>query len=158
MAQGRPYIMVSLCASRPSSRFYLITIIEKSSKFVSGERLTWKHLVWHSWKKNKLPIGMERTYQMLGKELDQWIEQAYKCKQLDENQIKILCEKVFTILSMFQWDFIVLVFTVLVFFFESLFRCMKILADYFRLFILIWFKQFCRWLEIWRISKLWCIV
>ena len=29
------------------------------------------------------------------KELDQWVEQLYECKQLSENQVKTLCEKVF---------------------------------------------------------------
>lgn len=29
------------------------------------------------------------------KELDQWIEQLNECKQLSENQVKSLCEKVF---------------------------------------------------------------
>lgn len=28
------------------------------------------------------------------KELDQWIEQLYRCEQLSENQVKILCDKV----------------------------------------------------------------
>jgi len=28
------------------------------------------------------------------KELDQWIEQLMECKQLTENQVKTLCEKV----------------------------------------------------------------
>ena len=28
------------------------------------------------------------------KDVDQWIEQLYECKQLTENQVKILCEKV----------------------------------------------------------------
>ncbi len=28
------------------------------------------------------------------KELDQWIEQLNECKQLSENQVKSLCEKV----------------------------------------------------------------
>ncbi len=28
------------------------------------------------------------------KELDQWIEQLNDCKQLSENQVKTLCEKV----------------------------------------------------------------
>lgn len=28
------------------------------------------------------------------KELDQWIEQLNECKQLSENQVKTLCEKV----------------------------------------------------------------
>lgn len=28
------------------------------------------------------------------KELDQWIEQLYECKQLTEAQVKTLCEKV----------------------------------------------------------------
>lgn len=27
-------------------------------------------------------------------EVDQWIEQLYECKQLTENQVKTLCEKV----------------------------------------------------------------
>lgn len=27
-------------------------------------------------------------------EVDQWIEQLYECKQLTENQVKLLCEKV----------------------------------------------------------------
>lgn len=27
------------------------------------------------------------------KEIDQWIEQLYECKQLTENQVKLLCEK-----------------------------------------------------------------
>jgi len=30
----------------------------------------------------------------LCKELDQWIEQLMECKQLAENQVKALCEKV----------------------------------------------------------------
>lgn len=29
------------------------------------------------------------------KELDQWIEQLNDCKQLSENQVKTLCEKVY---------------------------------------------------------------
>jgi hypothetical protein len=29
-----------------------------------------------------------------GKELDQWIEQLYECKQLTESQVKTLCDKV----------------------------------------------------------------
>ena len=29
------------------------------------------------------------------KELDQWVEQLNECKQLTENQVKTLCEKVF---------------------------------------------------------------
>ena len=29
------------------------------------------------------------------KELDQWVEQLSQCKQLSENQVKTLCEKVF---------------------------------------------------------------
>ena len=33
----------------------------------------------------------ERT---AAKELDQWIEQLNDCKQLSENQVKTLCEKV----------------------------------------------------------------
>uniref|UniRef100_A0A672SHD6 protein-serine/threonine phosphatase n=1 Tax=Sinocyclocheilus grahami TaxID=75366 RepID=A0A672SHD6_SINGR len=33
------------------------------------------------------------------KELDQWIEQLNECKQLSENQVKILCEKAKEILS-----------------------------------------------------------
>jgi len=28
------------------------------------------------------------------KELDQWVEQLNECKQLTENQVKTLCEKV----------------------------------------------------------------
>ena len=28
------------------------------------------------------------------KELDQWVEQLMECKQLTENQVKTLCEKV----------------------------------------------------------------
>lgn len=28
------------------------------------------------------------------KEIDQWIEQLYECKQLTEAQVKILCDKV----------------------------------------------------------------
>lgn len=31
---------------------------------------------------------------MFTKELDQWIEQLNECKQLSENQVKFLCEKV----------------------------------------------------------------
>lgn len=27
-------------------------------------------------------------------DVDQWIEQLYECKQLSENQVKTLCEKV----------------------------------------------------------------
>jgi serine/threonine-protein phosphatase 2A catalytic subunit len=30
------------------------------------------------------------------KELDQWIEQLNECKQLTENQVKTLCDKVAT--------------------------------------------------------------
>ena len=30
------------------------------------------------------------------KELDQWVEQLNECKQLTENQVKTLCEKVTT--------------------------------------------------------------
>lgn len=30
------------------------------------------------------------------KELDQWIEQLNECKQLTENQVRTLCEKVST--------------------------------------------------------------
>lgn len=33
------------------------------------------------------------------KELDTWIEQLYDCKQLTENQVKTLCEKVYTLSS-----------------------------------------------------------
>jgi len=32
----------------------------------------------------------------LCKELDQWIDQLMECKQLTENQVKTLCEKVST--------------------------------------------------------------
>lgn len=35
---------------------------------------------------------MEEKTQM--KELDQWIDQLMECKQLAENQVKTLCEKV----------------------------------------------------------------
>lgn len=35
------------------------------------------------------------------KELDQWIEQLNECKQLSENQVKTLCEKVCLILSFY---------------------------------------------------------
>lgn len=34
------------------------------------------------------------------KELDQWIEQLNECKQLSENQVKILCEKVSSVRSL----------------------------------------------------------
>lgn len=30
------------------------------------------------------------------KEVDQWIEQLYECKQLTESQVKTLCDKVST--------------------------------------------------------------
>jgi hypothetical protein len=30
------------------------------------------------------------------KEIDEWIAQLYECKQLTEQQVKILCDKVFT--------------------------------------------------------------
>lgn len=33
------------------------------------------------------------------KDLDQWIEQLYECKQLTEAQCKILCERVRTVYS-----------------------------------------------------------
>ena len=33
------------------------------------------------------------------KDLDQWIEQLMDCKQLSENQVKILCEKAKEILT-----------------------------------------------------------
>lgn len=29
------------------------------------------------------------------KEIDQWIEQLYECKQLTENQVRTLCDKVY---------------------------------------------------------------
>ena len=35
------------------------------------------------------------------KELDQWIEQLNDCKQLSENQVKTLCEKVIFMLLIF---------------------------------------------------------
>lgn len=35
------------------------------------------------------------------KELDQWIEQLNECKQLTENQVKTLCDKV--CISVFQY-------------------------------------------------------
>ena len=31
---------------------------------------------------------------MFTKELDQWVEQLNECKQLNENQVRTLCEKV----------------------------------------------------------------
>jgi hypothetical protein len=36
------------------------------------------------------------------KELDQWIEQLNECKQLAENQVKTLCEKVRTFQLFFR--------------------------------------------------------
>lgn len=42
------------------------------------------------------------------KELDQWIEQLNDCKQLSENQVKTLCDKVraiFNILKQVYFDF-----------------------------------------------------
>ena len=30
----------------------------------------------------------------MAKELDQWVAKLEQCKQLEENQVKILCEKV----------------------------------------------------------------
>ncbi len=36
----------------------------------------------------------EVVEKQLLKDLDQWIEQLYECKQLTENQVKILCDKV----------------------------------------------------------------
>ncbi|VDM78045.1 unnamed protein product [Strongylus vulgaris] len=38
------------------------------------------------------------------KDVDQWIEQLYECKQLSENQVKILCEKVSNSLAKFVLD------------------------------------------------------
>lgn len=38
-----------------------------------------------------IKMNEERT---AAKELDQWIEQLNECKQLSENQVKTLCEKV----------------------------------------------------------------
>ena len=35
----------------------------------------------------------------MNKDLDQWIEQLYDCKQLTETQVKVLCEKAREILS-----------------------------------------------------------
>ena len=32
--------------------------------------------------------------QPTNKDLDQWIEQLFECKQLTENQVKIVCDKV----------------------------------------------------------------
>ena len=37
------------------------------------------------------------------KELDQWIEQLNECKQLAENQVKTLCEKVSVDLSLWTY-------------------------------------------------------
>jgi len=31
---------------------------------------------------------------VMAKELDQWVAKLQDCKQLEENQVKILCEKV----------------------------------------------------------------
>lgn len=37
---------------------------------------------------------MSMDEKVFTKELDQWIEQLNECKQLSENQVKFLCEKV----------------------------------------------------------------
>jgi len=37
---------------------------------------------------------VESTDKNTLKELDQWIEQLYECKQLTEPQVKVLCDKV----------------------------------------------------------------
>lgn len=39
---------------------------------------------------------MSMDEKVFTKELDQWIEQLNECKQLSENQVKFLCEKVST--------------------------------------------------------------
>jgi hypothetical protein len=39
------------------------------------------------------------------KELDQWIEQLNDCKQLSENQVKTLCDKVNMALLLFSLKF-----------------------------------------------------
>lgn len=46
---------------------------------------------------------MDEKSQM--KELDQWIDQLMECKQLAENQVKTLCEKVmyFTVSRLFMY-------------------------------------------------------
>lgn len=36
------------------------------------------------------------------KELDEWIAQLYECKQLTENQVKILCDKVILLFILFD--------------------------------------------------------
>ena len=32
--------------------------------------------------------------QPTNKDLDEWIEQLFECKQLTENQVKVICDKV----------------------------------------------------------------
>ena len=41
-----------------------------------------------------IPIDKNMESTTEAKELDQWIEQLEQCKQLEERQVKILCEKV----------------------------------------------------------------
>jgi hypothetical protein len=41
-----------------------------------------------------LPVPGQLIDRPFIKEIDAWIEQLYQCKQLSENQVKILCEKV----------------------------------------------------------------
>lgn len=43
------------------------------------------------------------------KELDQWIEQLNECKQLAENQVKTLCEKVCQSAVCFKYIFEILI-------------------------------------------------
>ena len=40
---------------------------------------------------------MDTSATIEAKELDQWIAGLKECKQLEENQVKVLCEKVTTL-------------------------------------------------------------
>jgi hypothetical protein len=44
---------------------------------------------------------IEATEKVANKELDQWIEQLYECKQLTETQVRNLCDKVCQFRSIF---------------------------------------------------------
>lgn len=46
---------------------------------------------------------MSMDEKVFTKELDQWIEQLNECKQLSENQVKFLCEKVSISLLNHTW-------------------------------------------------------
>lgn len=54
-----------------------------------------RHAVWKQQLTDDFhSVVMEETTKTAVKELDQWIEQLNECQFLNENQVRVLCEKV----------------------------------------------------------------